>query len=56
MFKIFKPASVSSLQKKYDKLMKEAYDLSKADPKASLKKQEEAQEIHKQIISLRAAA
>ena len=55
MFKIFKTTSISSLQKKYDKLMKEAYELSKADPQKSQAKQLEAQELNKQIISMRAA-
>jgi len=50
MFKIFKTTSVSSLQRKYDKLMKEAYELSKSNPEESLKKQKEAQEIQKKII------
>ena len=44
-----------SLQDKFDSLMKEAYLLSKANPEASKKKQLEAQEVQKKIISLRAA-
>ncbi|MEO1255514.1 MAG: Lacal_2735 family protein [Bacteroidota bacterium] len=55
MFKLFKPTSVSSLQRKYDKLMKEAYDLSKSNPDESTKKQKEAHEIHKQLIAKRVA-
>jgi len=40
------------MQKKYDRLMKEAYDLSKSNPEESLKKQKEAQEIQRQIINM----
>jgi ATP-dependent protease HslVU (ClpYQ) peptidase subunit len=50
MLSLFKSAKISSLQKKYDKLMKEAYDLSKSNPTDSQKKQLEAQEIRKKII------
>ena len=55
MFNIFKSTSVSSLQKKYEKLMKEAYELTRSNPTESKKKQEEAQEIQKQLIVRRAA-
>ena len=55
MFGLFQKSKVALLQKKYDKLMREAYHLSKANPKASLQKQREAQEIHKQIINRWAA-
>ncbi|MEO9483065.1 MAG: Lacal_2735 family protein [Ekhidna sp.] len=51
MIKLFKASKVTSLQKKYDKLMKEAYDLSKSNPEMSQQKQLEAQEIQRQIIS-----
>lgn len=50
MLNLFKSSKISSLQKKYDKLMKEAYDLSKTNPADSQKKQLEAQEIRKKII------
>lgn len=39
------------MQKKYDRLMKEAYDLSKSNPEESLKKQKEAQEVQRRIIA-----
>ncbi len=39
------------MQKKYDRLMKEAYYLSKSNPEESLKKQKEAQEIQQKIIA-----
>ena len=39
------------MQKKYDRLMKEAYDLSKSNPEESLRKQKEAQEIQRKIIA-----
>jgi len=52
MLNIFKSSKVNSLQKKYDKLMKEAYDLSKSNPGESLKKQREAQEVQKRLIAI----
>ena len=52
MFKLFKPANVRSLQKKYDKLTKEAYDLAKLNPEESVRKQKEAQEVHQKIIDM----
>lgn len=54
MLSLFKSSKISSLQKKYDKLMKEAYELSKSNPEASLQKQKEAQEIQRQLISIAA--
>ncbi|MEQ9466763.1 MAG: Lacal_2735 family protein [Ekhidna sp.] len=51
MLKLFKTSKVNSLQKKYDRLMKEAYDLSRSNPDESLQKQKEAQEIQRQIIA-----
>lgn len=39
------------MQKKYDRLMKEAYDLSKSNPEESLRKQKEAQQIQQKIIA-----
>ncbi|MEP0985710.1 Lacal_2735 family protein [Ekhidna sp.] len=55
MLNLFKRNSATSLQKKYDKLMKEAYVLSKSNPEESKKKQVEAQELQKLIIALQAA-
>ena len=52
MLNLFKSSKVSSMQKKYDRLMKEAYELSKSNPEESLKKQKEAQEIQRQIIAM----
>lgn len=51
MINLFKSSSLNSLQKKYDKLMKEAYDLSKTDPSSSQEKQAEAHQIHKRILA-----
>jgi len=42
--------SRSSLKKKYDKLVKEAYHLSKVDPEESLRIQKEAQKIQLELI------
>ena len=52
MFKIFKSSNPISLQKKYDKLMKEAYELSKLDPAESQKRHQEALEIQKKLIAV----
>lgn len=49
MLSMFK-TSQGSLQKKYDKLMKEAYQLSKVNPQESLRKQQEAQQVQIQLI------
>lgn len=51
MLGFLKSSKIGSLQKKYDKLVKEAYDLSKSNPIESQKKQMEAQEIRKEIIA-----
>lgn len=51
MLKLFKTSKVSSLQKKYDRLMKEAYDLSRSNPDESLRKQQEAQAVQREIIA-----
>lgn len=52
MLNMFKSSSRGSLQKKYDKLMKEAYHLSKVNAEESYKKQKEAQQIQLQIIAI----
>ena len=52
MLNLFKSSKISTLQKKYDKLMKEAYALSKTNPEASLEKQKEAQEIQRKLIAI----
>ena len=49
MLNLFR-SSTGSLQKKYDKLMKEAYVLSKVNPQESLRKQKEAQQVQLQLI------
>ena len=49
MLNLFK-TSRGSLQKKYDKLIKEAYQLSKVNPQESLKKQQEAQKVQLELI------
>ncbi|MEM0939323.1 MAG: Lacal_2735 family protein [Bacteroidota bacterium] len=51
MLSLFKLYKKNSLQRKYHRLMKEAYDLSKVNPEESLKKQREAREIQLQIIA-----
>ena len=52
MFKIFKASNPATPQKKYDKLMKEAYDLSKVDPAESQKRQQEALAVQKKLIAI----
>ena len=47
-----KKRNISKLQKKYEKLMKEAFDLSTKDRTASDKKYAEADEVGKQIEAL----
>jgi hypothetical protein len=55
MFGLFKKKSpLHALEKKYKKLLKEAYNLSKVSRVESDKKQAEAQDILEQIESLRA--
>ncbi|NQZ74745.1 MAG: Lacal_2735 family protein [Ekhidna sp.] len=55
MFKFFRKNKVEALEKKYNKLMQEAYILCKANPEESWKKQQEAIEVRKQIIEKQAA-
>lgn len=55
MFKFFRNSRTKSLQKKYDELMREAYFLSREHPEASKKKQEQAQQVQKELIAQRAA-
>ncbi|MBT8186136.1 MAG: Lacal_2735 family protein [Croceitalea sp.] len=53
MFGLFKKKSeVEKLQEKYQKLMKEAFDLSKVNRSESDSKYAEADEIQKKIESL----
>ena len=52
MFGIFKKDKKKSLQKKYEKLMQESFDLSKTDRSASDKKQAEAEAVLKEIEGL----
>ena len=50
MFKLFKKkTSLEALQYKYEKLLKEAYELSKSNRRLSDEKYMEAQEIADQI-------
>lgn len=49
MFGLFKKDEKKELQKKYEKLMKQAFDLSKTDRIASDLKYAEAEKIAKQI-------
>lgn len=51
MLNFFKKSNVSSLQRKYDKLMHEAYVLSKANPDESMEKQKQALEIQREILA-----
>ena len=50
MIKFFKRTNVASLQRKYDKLMHEAYVLSKSNPAESMERQKLALEVQKQIL------
>lgn len=53
MFGLFKKKSpLDRLKKKYDKLMKEAFDLSKTDRTLSDKKYAEAAEVQKEMDAL----
>ncbi|WP_299534538.1 Lacal_2735 family protein [Ulvibacterium sp.] len=53
MFGLFKKKSeVEKLQEKYQKLMKEAFDLSKSNRSASDTKYAEADEVQKKIEAL----
>lgn len=57
MFGLFKKKSeVEKLQEKYQKLMKEAFDLSKSNRSASDTKYAEADEVQKKIEALRASS
>ncbi len=57
MFGLFKKKSpTDALEKKYKKLLKEAYNLSKVSRIESDKKQAEAQEVLEQIESLKKAS
>ena len=51
MIKLFKRTNVESLRRKYDKLMHEAYVLSKANPEESMKRQMQALEVQRDILS-----
>ncbi|WP_425389590.1 Lacal_2735 family protein [Ekhidna sp.] len=51
MIKFFKKSNVESLQRKYDKLMHEAYVLAKANPEESMKRQKQALEVQRDILS-----
>lgn len=51
MFKFLKRSRVSSLQNQYEKLMHEAYTLSKVDPETSFEKQKKALAIQREILS-----
>ncbi|MFT6865821.1 MAG: hypothetical protein ACJA08_000646 [Cyclobacteriaceae bacterium] len=53
MFNLFsKKPKLQTLQKQYQKLLEEAFNLSKTNRSASDKKVAEAEEIQKQIIQL----
>ena len=52
MFGLFKKDPKAKLQKQYESLMKESYDLSTVNRAESDKKREEAEAILKQIESL----
>jgi len=56
MFGLFKKkTAVEKLNEKYDKLMKESFDLSKINRKASDEKYAEADQIMKEIEKLSAS-
>jgi len=52
MFGLFKKDPVKKLQKKYEQLMQESYQLSTTDRKASDSKRFEAEEVIKEIEAL----
>jgi hypothetical protein len=57
MFGLFKKKSeVEKLQEKYQRLMKEAFDLSKSNRSASDTKYAEADEVQKKIEALTASS
>ncbi|WP_350218716.1 Lacal_2735 family protein [Ekhidna sp.] len=51
MIKFFKKSNIFNLQRQYDKLMHEAYILAKSNPEESLKKQNEAFEVQRKILT-----
>ena len=51
MIKLFRKPNVESLQRKYDKLMHEAYILSRANPEESMKRQMQALEVQRDILA-----
>lgn len=51
MLRLFKKNNASNLQRQYDKLMHEAYVLSKSNPTESMEKQKQALEIQRQIVA-----
>ncbi|WP_420576480.1 Lacal_2735 family protein [Ekhidna sp.] len=52
MIKLFRKTNVESLQRKYDKLMHEAYVLSKTNTEESMKRQKQALEVQQDILSI----
>lgn len=52
MFGLFKKDKKKELQKKYERLMKESYDLSTVDRKASDLKRVEAEQVADEIAKL----
>lgn len=52
MFGLFKKDPKKELQKKYEKLLKESFDLSKTDRKASDLKRVEAEKVADEIAKL----
>ena len=50
MISFFRQNRVTALQRKYDKLMKEAYEL-RSNPEISQQKQLEAQAVQREIIN-----
>jgi len=52
MFGLFKKDKKKELQKKYERLMKESYDLSTTDRKASDLKRVEADQVADEIAKL----
>lgn len=51
MIRFFKKSNVASLQRQYDRLMHEAYILSKADPEQSMEKQKQALAVQREIVA-----
>ncbi|SNS42752.1 hypothetical protein SAMN05421640_0094 [Ekhidna lutea] len=50
MLNFFRKPRIESLRRQYDSLMHEAYILAKSNPEQSMKKQQEAIDLQRQIL------